>query len=126
MNRISSFENFITDIKKGETWTNKNPNEKIKDIFGLGNGNLMFRFNYSCDNFTININDIFSCERLDYSFEEAIRELRKGKEIECIDTHDRFRLRGDDIQIYYPPYSQWNRFDGFGTTEIMSRWYIND
>ena len=126
MSRTSKFKNFITGVKKGESWTNNNPNAELVEIYGLGNGDIAFSFNQPVDSFTMNINDNFSCERLDFSFEEAIRELRKGREIECIDTSNRYRLRGDSIQIYYPLYYQWIQFDGFGITEVMSRWYIND
>ena len=75
------FTDVINNIKDGETWTNKYKDRRLAKIQKSYN-NIIFEFNNEYTDVGVNLNDIFVLDKKKYTFEEAMKALKKGDIIE--------------------------------------------
>ena len=76
-----TFQEIINTIKEGETWINKCKDRRLAKIQKSYNS-IVFEFDNEYTNVGVNLNDIFVLDKKKYTFEEAMKALKEGKEIE--------------------------------------------
>lgn len=124
-----TFKEVITNIKEGEIW--KNENYIIKYLHGTisiktKNGEVFNGIAF-CDDvlFTIHQN------KKEYTFEEAFKSFKKGKEIESCKSRFKYRIYEDELiritnSTNDKRWLRGNDDNNFTVSEIQNKWYIND
>ena len=124
-----TFKEVMNTIKEGETWVSKNQSRRLARIQKLYD-NISFVFNNTYTDVAVNLNDVYVLERKKYSFEEAMKALKEGKEIESCNSETRYIIsskQGGYILFYDTERKEWlTAFRMFGHSEIFGSWYIND
>ena len=80
-----TFQEVINNIKDGETWINKYKDRRLAKIQKSYN-NIIFEFNNEYTDVGVNLNDIFVLDKKKYTFEEAMKSLKKGDIIGKVGT----------------------------------------
>ncbi|MCX0396312.1 hypothetical protein LI014_02785 [Clostridium perfringens] len=121
-----TFRKVITNIKEGETWESENYiikcSHKVISI-ETKNGEIFNGIAF-CDAI------LFTLQRKQYSFEEAFKSLKNGKEIESVVSGRGFKTR-NSVSKYVLNNREIvdkvnDEFRLFSYNEIRNKWYIND
>ncbi|MGU8921404.1 hypothetical protein ACV3UV_11905 [Clostridium perfringens] len=121
-----TFRKVITNIKEGETWESENYiikcSHKVISI-ETKNGEIFNGIAF-CDAV------LFTLQRKQYSFEEAFKSLKDGKEIESVVSGRGFKTR-NSVSKYVLNNREIvdkvnDEFRLFSYNEIRNKWYIND
>ena len=123
------FHEVMNNIKDGETWTNKYKDRRLAKIQKSYN-NIIFEFNNEYTDVGVNLNDIFVLDKKKYTFEEAMKALKKGDIIESCCSGIKYMMspKGNENVFYFnTEYNKWiieHRM--FSHNEIFGDWYINE
>ena len=124
-----AFKEVINTIKEGETWINKRKDRRLAKIQKSYN-DIVFEFNNECTSVAVNPNDLFVLKRKKYTFEEAMKALKEGKEIESCASEARYIIsskQGGYVLYYDTESKEWlEEYRMFGRSEIFSNWYIKE
>ena len=124
-----TFKEVMNTIKEGETWVSKNPSRRLARIQKFYDS-ISFVFNNTYTDVAVNQNDVYVLERKKYTFEEAMKALKEGKEIESCASETKYIISsklGGYILFYDTERKEWlTAFRMFGHSEIFGDWYIND
>ena len=123
------FIDVINNIKEGETWTNKCKDRRLAKIQKSYN-NIIFEFNNEYKDVGVNLNDIFVLDKKKYTFEEAMKALKKGDIIESCYSGTKYMMspKGNENVYYFDTeYNEWiTEHRMFSHNEIFGVWYINE
>ena len=123
------FTDVINNIKDGETWTNKYKDRRLAKIQKSYN-NIIFEFNNEYTDVGVNLNDIFVLDKKKYTFEEAMKALKKGDIIESCYSGTKYMMspKGNENMYYFDTeYNEWiTEYHMFSHNEIFGVWYINE
>lgn len=124
-----TFRELMNTIKEGETWINKCKDRRLAKIQKSYNS-IVFEFDNEYTNVGVNLNDIFVLDKKKYTFEEAMKALKEGKEIESCASETKYIISsklGGYILYYDTERKEWlTAFRMFGHSEIFGNWYINN
>ena len=124
-----TFHEVMNTIKDGETWTNKYKDRRLAKIQKSYN-NIIFEFNNEYTDVGVNLNDIFVLNEKKYTFEEAMKALKKGDIIEsCYSgtNYVMFPREGEPVKYFDTEYNEWiTEYYMFSHNEIFGDWYINN
>ena len=114
-----TFKDVMNTIKEGETWVNKCKDRRLAKI-EKHYGTVVFEF----DNY------IFVLERKKYTFEEAMKALKKGDIIESCYSKIKYTIspKGNQFVLYFDTACEdWQiSIHMFSYQEILGDWYINN
>lgn len=119
-----TFREVIADIKEGEIW-----DSGYKEI-RLYNGEIMIVSKDSSFSMVFYDSTKYKLKRQLYSFEEAFKAFKEGKEIESIESNYKYSLEKDGF--LYKPALQHSIIHCsiedriFSLDEILNKWYINN
>ena len=123
------FQEVINNIKDGETWTNKYKDRRLAKIQKSYN-NIIFEFNNEYRDVGVNLNDIFVLDKKKYTFEEAMKALKKGDIIESCCSGIKYMMsprEGETVRYFDTEYNEWiTEYYMFSNNEIFGDWYINE
>ena len=123
------FQEVINNIKDGETWTNKYKDRRLAKIQKSYN-NIIFEFNNEYTDVGVNLNDIFVLDKKKYTFEEAMKALKKGDIIESCYSGKNYMMsprEGETVRYFDTEYNEWiTEYYMFSHNEIFGDWYINE
>ena len=123
------FTDVINNIKDGETWTNKYKDRRLAKIQKSYN-NIIFEFNNEYTDVGVNLNDIFVLDKKKYTFEEAMKALKKGDIIESCYSGTKYMMSpkgNEDVYYFDTEYNEWiTEYYMFSHNEIFGAWYINN
>mgnify|MGYP004680046201 CR=1 FL=1 len=124
-----TFKDVMNTIKEGETWINKCKDRRLAKIQKSYNS-IVFEFDNEYTNVGVNLNDIFVLDKKKYTFEEAMKALKEGKEIESCYSKTKYAMSPKGIQpvLYFDTaYEDWQTsIYMFSHNEIFGDWYINN
>lgn len=120
-----TFQELMNTIKEGETWINKCKNRRLTKIQKFYNS-ILFKFDNEYTNVGVNLNDIFVLDKKKYTFEEAMKALKEGKEIESCYSEIKYINRNENVYYFDTEYNKWNECSMFSLKEIFDDWYINN
>ena len=106
-----TFKDVMNTIKEGETWINKYDDRRLAKIEKSYNS-IVFEFDNEYTNVGVNLDDIFVLDKKKYTFEEAMKALKEGREIESCYSGTKYNERVE-CSI-------------FSLKEIFGDWYINN
>ena len=119
-----TFKEVIKDIKEKEIWENENFilmltfDKKIRITHKEGFDN--------CVAIYIDINSKFKLKREEYTFTEAFKAYEEGKEIESLESGDKYKGN----KVFLNLIGGWHDFHNdngmFSLKEIRGKWYINN
>ncbi|MGU8523322.1 hypothetical protein ACV3OO_11890 [Clostridium perfringens] len=121
-----TFKEVVAKIKEGETWESTNYIIKCSHrVISIETKNgEVFNGIAFCDAI------LFTLQRKQYSFEEAFKSLKDGKEIESVVSGRGFKTR-NSVSKYVLNNREIvdkvnDEFRLFSYNEIRNKWYIND
>ena len=121
-----TFKDVVAKIKEGETWESANYIIKCSHrVISIETKNgEVFNGIAFCDAI------LFTLQRKQYSFEEAFKSLKSGKEIESVISGRGFKTR-NSVSKYVLNNCEIvdkvnDEFRLFSYNEIRNKWYIND
>lgn len=124
-----TFQELINTIKEGETWINKCKDRRLAKIQKSYNS-IVFEFDNEYTNAGVNLNDIFVLDKKKYTFEEAMKALKKGDIIESCYSGTNYAMSPKGIQpvLYFDTVCEdWQTsIYMFSHNEIFGDWYINN
>ena len=124
-----TFQEIINTIKEGEVWINKCKDRRLAKI-EKHYGTVVFEFDNEYTNVGVNLNDIFVLEKEKHSFEEAMKALKEGKEIESCCSKIEYAMsprEGETVKYFDTEYNKWiTEYHMFTRQEILGDWYINN
>ena len=124
-----TFKDVMNTIKEGETWINKCKDRRLTKIQKSYNS-IIFESDKEYINVGVNLNDIFVLDKKKYTFEEAMKALKKGDIIESCYSGTKYVMspKGDETVKYFDTeYNEWiTEYHMFGHNEIFGDWYINN
>lgn len=124
-----TFQEVMNTIKEGEVWINKCKDRRLAKIQKSYNS-IIFEFDNEYTNVGVNLNDIFVLDKKKYTFEEAMKALKEGKEIESCYSKTKYAMSPKGIQpvLYFDTaYEDWQTsIYMFSHNEIFGDWYINN
>lgn len=124
-----TFQEIINTIKEGEVWVNKCKDRRLAKI-EKHYGTVVFEFDNEYTNVGVNLNDIFVLERKKYTFEEAMKALKKGDIIESCYSKIKYTIspKGNQFVLYFDTACEdWQiSIHMFSYQEIVGDWYINN
>ena len=124
-----TFQEVMNTIKEGETWTNKYKDRRLAKIQKSYN-NIIFEFNNEYRDVGVNLNDIFVLDKKKYTFEEAMKSLKKGDRIESCYSGKNYMMsprEGETVRYFDTEYNEWiTEHRMFSNNEIFDDWYINN
>lgn len=122
-----TFKDVMNTIKEGETWINKYDDRRLAKIEKSYNS-IVFEFDNEYTNVGVNLDDIFVLDKKKYTFEEAVKALKKGDIIESCYSGTNYAISSRDENVYYfdTEYNKWNECSMFSLKEIFGVWYINN
>lgn len=130
MKELKSLE-VIANIEEGQAYKCTRKNARVKAIKRKTVDNkdvIEFLVAEKCgySSFAIEVDDIFTLHRKEYTFQEAFKAYEEGKEIESVYSGCRYKKekgKGKDTFMYL---ADWMEFDSIELEEIRGKWYIND
>lgn len=124
-----TFQELMNTIKEGETWINKYDDRRLAKIEKSSNV-IHFKFNGEFEKIGVMLDDIFVLGKKKYTFEEAMKALKKGDIIEsCYSEKKYVTSPNRDENVYYfdTEYNEWiTEYHMFSHNEIFGDWYINN
>lgn len=120
-----TFQELMNTIKEGETWINKYDDRRLAKIEKSYNS-IHFKFNGEFEKIGVMLDDIFVLDKKKYTFEEAMKALKKGREIESCYSEIKYINRNENVYYFDTEYNKWNECSMFSLKEIFSVWYINN
>lgn len=106
-----TFQEIINTIKEGEVWINKCKDRRLAKI-EKHYETVIFELSDNHKDVGIRLNDIFVLDKKKYTFEEAMKALKKGDIIESCYSSTKYNERVE-CSI-------------FSLKEIFGDWYINN
>lgn len=96
------FTDVMNTIKEGETWINKYDDRRLAKIEKSSNV-IHFKFNGEFEKIGIMLDDIFVLDKKKYTFEEAMKALKEGKEIESCYSEIKYVMspKGNQFVLYF-------------------------
>ena len=88
----------MNTIKEGETWINKYDDRRLTKIQKFYNS-ILFKFDNEYTNVGVNLNDIFVLDKKKYTFEEAMKALKKGNIIESCYSGKTMRCLPEKVKL---------------------------
>ena len=123
------FTDVMNTIKEGETWINKYDDRRLAKIEKSSNV-IHFKFNGEFEKIGIMLDDIFVLDKKKYTFEEAMKALKEGKEIESCYSEIKYVMspKGNQFVLYFDTACEdWQiSIHMFSYQEILGDWYINN
>ena len=119
------FTEVMNTIKEGETWINKYNDRRLAKIEKSSNV-IHFKFNGEFEKIGVMLDDIFVLDKKKYTFEEAMKALKEGKEIESCYSEMKYINRNENVYFFDTEYNKWNECSMFSLKEILGDWYINN
>lgn len=121
------FREVITDIKDGEVWGNEN--YIIKCSHGIISIKTKNREVFN--GIAFGDDTLFTLQRKQYSFEEALKSFDNGKEIESCISNFKYRIYNNKTisvaSLTYDKKRLVSKDDNnFTVNEVQNKWYIND
>lgn len=97
-----TFQEIINTIKEGEVWINKCKDRRLAKI-QKHYGTVVFEFDNEYTNVGVNLNDIFVLDKKKYTFEEAMKALKKGDVIESCYSKTKYAMspKGKSICVIF-------------------------
>lgn len=124
-----TFRELMNTIKEGETWINKYDDRRLAKIEKSSNV-IHFKFNGEFEKIGIMLDDIFVLDKKKYTFEEAMKALKEGKEIESCYSEIKYVMspKGNQFVLYFDTACEdWQiSIHMFSYQEILGDWYINN
>lgn len=122
-----TFKDVMNTIKEGETWINKYDDRRLAKIEKSYNS-IVFEFDNEYTNVGVNLDDIFVLDKKKYTFEEAVKALKKGDIIESCYSGTNYAIssRDETVKYFDTEYNKWNECSMFSLKEIFGDWYINN
>lgn len=122
-----TFKDVMNTIKEGETWINKYDDRRLAKIEKSYNS-IVFEFDNEYTNVGVNLDDIFVLDKKKYTFEEAVKALKKGDIIESCYSGTNYAIssRDETVKYFDTEYNKWNECSMFSLKEIFGVWYINN
>lgn len=131
MSKELTFKEVIANIKEGEVWVNND--KRVSKIYIGENGNLVLSGDkiFCIDNSTcISLKSLYKLQRKEYDFQEALKALKEGKEIESCINHYAVKKHDGDylVRENKKEYEYVGSIDCvlFSVAEIEGGWYINE
>lgn len=119
-----TFQELINTIKEGEVWNNKYNHRRLIKITKPST-TIIFELSDSCKEVGIGLDDIFVLEREKVSFEEAIKVLKEGKQIQSLESDIKYEYSDGFITYFNEDYYEWVSIERpFTSLEIFGKWYI--
>lgn len=115
-----TFREVIANIKEGEAWDSGNKTIEYDDKYGRIVVN-----DYShpkSDTFFFDDSIKYKLKRKEVTFQEAFEAYEKGKEIESLESRDKYK---NGVK-FYKGACMWIDNEYFTFKEIRGGWYIND
>lgn len=115
-----TFKEVIANIKENEVWESD-----IKIIKCTNDGNISVRSKIDGKTEIMNFNkcNLYKLQREEYTFEEAFKKLKVGKEIESVITKEKYRIIESEFRF---PKGDPGKNIVISYREIEGKWYIND
>lgn len=120
-----TFQEIINTIKEGEVWVNKCKDRRLAKI-EKHYETVIFELSDNHKDVGIRLNDIFVLDKKKYTFEEAMKALKEGKEIESCYSEIKYINRNENVYYFDTEYNKWNECSMFSLKEIFGVWYINN
>lgn len=124
-----TFQEVMNTINDGEIWLNKYKNKRLTKIQKLYDS-IIFEFDDEYKDIGVSLNDIFILDKKKYTFEEAMKALKEGKEIESCYSGIKYITspnRNENVFYFDTEYNKWiTELHMFSHNEIFGDWYIND
>ena len=112
---------------------NPNRGRKLIDVYDSMAGQVIeeiFEFNNEYTDVGVNLNDIFVLDKKKYTFEEAMKALKKGDIIESCYSGKNYMMsprEGETVKYFDTEYNEWmTEYHMFSHNEIFGDWYINE
>lgn len=122
-----TFQEIINTIKEGEVWVNKCKDRRLTKIEKSSNV-IHFKFNGEFEKIGVMLDDIFVLDKKKYTFEEAMKALKKGDIIEscCSGKNYAMSPRDETVKYFDTECNEWlTEYHMFSPNEIFGDWYIN-
>ena len=124
-----TFQEVMNTIKEGETWINKYDDRRLAKIEKSYNS-IVFEFDNEYTNVGVNLDDIFVLDKKKYTFEEAMKALKKGDMIESCYSGTKYAMsprEGETVLYFDTACEDWQTsIYMFSYQEILGDWYINN
>ena len=124
-----TFTEVMNTIKEGETWINKYDDRRLAKIEKSSNV-IHFKFNGEFEKIGVMLDDIFVLDKKKYTFEEAMKALKKGDIIESCYSGKKYVTspnRDETVKYFDTEYNEWiTEYHMFSHNEIFGDWYINN
>ena len=123
-----TFADVINNIKEGEVWVNKYDDRRLAKIEKSSNV-IHFKFNGEFEKIGVMLDDIFVLDKKKYTFEEAMKALKEGKEIESCYSGKNYAMssRDETVKYFDTEHIEWiTEYHMFSYDEIFGDWYINN
>lgn len=123
-----TFQEVMNTIKEGETWINKYDDRRLAKIEKSYNS-IVFEFDNEYTNVGVNLDDIFVLDKKKYTFEEAMKALKKGDMIESCYSGTKYAMsprEGETVYYVDTKYNERVECSIFSLKEIFGDWYINN
>lgn len=124
-----TFKDVMNTIKEGEVWINKCKDRRLAKI-EKHYETVIFEFDNEYTNVGVNLNDIFVLDKKKYTFEEAMKALKKGDIIESCYSKTKYAMspKGNQSVLYFDTACEdWQTsIYMFSYQEILGDWYINN
>lgn len=112
-----TFKEVIANIKEGEVW------ESAYSIVSKLENRIDIEVSGNCKSIGIGDTVKFKLRRKEYTFEEAFKKLKVGKEIESVITKEKYRIIESEFKF---PKGDPGKNIVISYREIEGKWYIND
>lgn len=123
-----TFQEVMNTIKEGETWINKYDDRRLAKIEKSSNV-IHFKFNGEFEKIGVTLDDIFVLDKKKYTFEEAMKALKKGDIIESCYSGTKYAMsprEGETVYYVDTKYNERVECSIFSLKEIFGDWYINN
>lgn len=124
-----TFQEVMNTIKEGETWINKYDDRRLAKIEKSSNV-IHFKFNGEFEKIGVMLDDIFVLDKKKYTFEEAMKALKKGDIIESCYSGTKYVMsprEGETVKYFDTECNEWlTEYHMFSHNEILGVWYINN
>lgn len=123
-----TFKDVMNTIKEGETWINKYDDRRLAKIEKSSNV-IHFKFNGEFEKIGVILDDIFVLDKKKYTFEEAMKALKKGDIIESCYSGKNYAMssRDETVKYFDTEHIEWiTEYHMFSYDEIFGDWYINN
>ena len=126
---VKTFQEVINTINEGEIYLNRYKSKRLTKIQKL-HGSIIFEFDEAYEDVAVGLNDIFILDNIKYTFEEAMKALKEGKEIESCYSGTKYITspnKNENVFYFDTEYNKWiTELHMFSHNEIFGDWYINN